>query len=111
MSTTTYRRSYAADKTLGDRIFALLETCFPGIGARRREATLLDVVAKTLPSIDQLMSALAYDIDEIVFYFSPDRFAVEARTEPHRYDGDDYMVRGPFAIEGKPFMVPRSARH
>ncbi len=35
------RRSYADDPTLGDRIFDLLETCFTGIGKRRRVAAQL----------------------------------------------------------------------
>jgi len=50
-------------------------------------------------------------VDEVEFHFSPDRFDVVARAEPFRFDGDYYMVRGPFAAEGVAFMVPPSARH
>jgi predicted N-acetyltransferase YhbS len=41
MSPTSFRRSYSDDPTLADRIFALLETWFTGIGAMRREAAQL----------------------------------------------------------------------
>jgi len=41
MSSAGFRRRYADDPTLADRIFELLETWFTGIGARRREAARL----------------------------------------------------------------------
>jgi predicted N-acetyltransferase YhbS len=41
MSTARFRRSYADDADLGDRIFDLLETWFKGIGNRRRAAAQL----------------------------------------------------------------------
>ncbi|ETX00320.1 MAG: hypothetical protein ETSY1_11645 [Candidatus Entotheonella factor] len=50
-------------------------------------------------------------LDGVEFYFSPDRFEVETHAVAHLVDGDSHlMVRGPFAAEGQPFMVPRSAR-
>ena len=39
MSAARFRRNYADDATLEDRVFELLETCFPGIGNRRRALT------------------------------------------------------------------------
>ena len=41
MSAARFRRNYADDATLEDRVFELLETCFPGIGNRRRECARL----------------------------------------------------------------------
>ena len=41
MSTARYRRSYAADPTLSDRVFGLLETWFTGIAKPRRRAAEL----------------------------------------------------------------------
>ncbi len=72
---------------------------------------LSDVVARELPSLEGLLAQLASPVDEVEFHFSPDRFDVAARPEPFRFDGDSYMVRGPFAAEGEAFMVPPPARH
>ncbi len=41
MPITSFRRSYTEDPKLADRVFALLESWFTGIGARRREAARL----------------------------------------------------------------------
>jgi predicted N-acetyltransferase YhbS len=73
--------------------------------------SLYDVVSTQLPSIDELLAQISAVIDQIEFYFSPDRFDVEARPELHRYLDDHYMVRGPFAAESELFMVPPPARH
>jgi hypothetical protein len=58
-----------------------------------------------------LLSQLPPAIDTVEFHFSPDRFDVDATPELFSFDGDYYMVRGPFAAEGESFMVPPSARH
>lgn len=73
--------------------------------------SLRDVVARTLPSLDALLSEIPAPVERVEFYFSPDRFRSDARPEPHRFDGDYYMVHGPFAAEGDAFMVPPPARH
>ncbi len=72
---------------------------------------LSDVVARELPSLEGLLAQLASPVREVEFHFSPDRFDVAARPERFRFDGDCYMVRGPFAAEGEAFMVPPPARH
>ena len=41
MTTDRFRRNYADDPTLADRVFELLETWFKGIGVRRRDAARL----------------------------------------------------------------------
>jgi len=73
--------------------------------------TLSDVVACKLPTLEALLAEFAHPIDEVEFHFCPDRFEVDARPELFRYDGDCYMVRGPFEAEGETFMVPPPARH
>jgi len=85
--------------------------CFAAFELSGSRLALLDVVARELPSLEALLSAVASAIDTVEFYFSPDRFDVDARREPFRFDGDYYMVRGPFAAEGEAFMLPPPARH
>ncbi len=71
---------------------------------------LFDVVGPRLCTLADIIERLPQPIDEIEFYFSPDRFDVAARAVPHVVEGDYLMVRGAFAVEGQPFMIPRSAR-
>ena len=72
---------------------------------------LFDVVGARLCSLSDIIERLPQRIDAIEFYFSPDRFDIAARAEPHLVDGDsNLMARGAFAPEGLPFMIPRSAR-
>jgi predicted N-acetyltransferase YhbS len=85
--------------------------CFGAFELSGNRLTIRDVVARELPSLDALLSQLAPAIGVVEFHFSPDRFDVEARPEPFQFDGDYYMVCGPFAAEGEAFMVPPPARH
>ena len=85
--------------------------CVAAFEIEGRSLQLLDVVASKIPTIEALLDEVDAPIDEVVFHFSPDRFDVESRPEPHRYDGDVYMVRGPLRVEGELFMVPPPARH
>ncbi len=96
----------------------------PVDGTRRSDLDLLNRLLRTrtpvsnrvavvgeLPSLEELLSQLAKPVEEVEFRFSPDRFAVAARAEPYCFDGDYYMVRGPFAAESESFMLPPPARH
>ena len=85
--------------------------CFAVFELSTTRLVLSDVVARKLPSLEELLCQLAEPVEEVEFRFSPDRFAVDARPEPYRFDGDCYMVRGPFAAEGEAFMLPPPARH
>ena len=85
--------------------------CFAVFELEGRRLALSDVVARELPSIDELLAEIESPTDQVEFHFSPDRFDVDARPEIFRYDSDCYMVRGPFEAEGRPFMVPPPARH
>ena len=88
--------------------------CFAVFERIESRLALYDVIARELPPFDRLLSALSFtvgSVDEVGFYFSPDRFDVDARPELFRYDDDHFMVRGPFGIESDHFMIPRSSRH
>lgn len=72
---------------------------------------LFDIVGTRICPLAAVIGRLPQGLDEVVIYFSPDRLAADVRAFPHIFDGDSLlMVRGSFAVEGKLFMVPRSAR-
>src|SRR5208282_2686701 len=65
---------------------------------------LLDVVASKMPSLDVILSHLPTAIDEIYFYFSPDRLTDKATLEPYLYDNGHLMVYGTWP-RVHPFMI------
>lgn len=74
---------------------------------------LFDVAGPSLPSLAALLDCVPRPISEIIFRFSPDRFAPRAQAVEYLpdYGGPSYlMVRGPLAVEGRPFSLPRSGR-
>jgi predicted N-acetyltransferase YhbS len=75
--------------------------------------TLYDVVGPRIPALDLLLERVPEPISEVELCFGADRLAPSAEAIPYLldHDGPSYlMVRGPFAPEGKPFTLPRSAR-
>lgn len=70
---------------------------------------LLDVVASKLPSLDLILDHLPSEIDEIYFYFPPDRLTDSAIPEPHLYDNGYLMVNGNISCT-KPFMISPLSR-
>ncbi len=85
--------------------------CFAVFELSGSRTTIIDVVARELPPIDELLARIPSHTETVEFYFSPDRFDVAARPEIFRYDQDQFLVRGPFAAEHEHFMVPPPARH
>jgi hypothetical protein len=78
-----------------------------------RTLRLFDVVGPDVPPLVELVGRVPGAVDEAVVYFAPDRLGVDATASPHVLDhgGPSHlMVRGPFAAEGRPFTLPRSAR-
>jgi hypothetical protein len=72
---------------------------------------LFDVVGPRLCSLADIVNRIPQCIDEVEFYFSPDRFKVQTHAVPHLFAGDSHlMVRGSFDAESEAFMIPRSAR-
>ena len=75
--------------------------------------TLFDVVGPQVPTLDEILVRLPGPVETVTLAFTPDRIAPEAEPVPGPFDHDGpsiLMVRGPFAVEGEPFCLPRSAR-
>jgi predicted N-acetyltransferase YhbS len=82
--------------------------------------SVFDLIGTHIPPLQALLDRLPQPIDQVVTYFSPDRLQGEFQAFPHILQdppealggaGPDYlMVRGPFAAEGHPCMLPRLAR-
>jgi predicted N-acetyltransferase YhbS len=85
--------------------------CFAVYEREGAVLALYDVVAREIPPLEPLLGQIGGGIERVVLHFTPDRFDVATEPERFRWDGDHYMVRGPFPLEGEHFMVPRSARH
>ncbi|HEY9668700.1 MAG TPA: GNAT family N-acetyltransferase [Coleofasciculaceae cyanobacterium] len=72
---------------------------------------LFDLVGTQICPLTAVVERIPQHLDEVVIYFSPDRLEANVQAFPHVLDGDSLlMVRGSFAAEGQPFMLPRSAR-
>lgn len=72
---------------------------------------LFDVVARELPSLEEIVARVEADIDRIECYFATDRFEAPMAAERHVLFGDEFlMVRGPFPPEGGAFLLPQPAR-
>lgn len=70
---------------------------------------LLDVIASKMPSLDLILNHLPAAIDEIYFYFSPDRFTDKAVPEPFLYDSGHLMIHGTWP-NVNPFMISPLSR-
>jgi hypothetical protein len=72
---------------------------------------LFDVVGKETPRLSEIAKVIPALIERVEVYFCPDQLGGSLTPESHILGGDDLlMVRGSFPLEGKPFMLPRSAR-
>jgi GNAT superfamily N-acetyltransferase len=72
---------------------------------------LFDVVGKKPPHLFEIVEMVPTPIERVEVYFCPDQLGGNLTPESHILSGDDLlMVRGRFLPEGKPFMLPRSAR-
>jgi hypothetical protein len=84
--------------------------CMELEGARLK---LFDIVGPHMPPLAAVRERIPQRLEEIAICFSPDRLGVEAESTPYLFDHDGpsyLMARGPFAAEGRPFTLPRSAR-
>lgn len=70
---------------------------------------LLDIVAATIPSIEQVVEYLPQDIDDIFFYFPTDRLGITTTVEPYLYDKGHLMVHGTLPAKD-PFMIAPLSR-
>ena len=82
---------------------------------------LLELIGPTIPSLERLLEEMGGEVSEVVTFFPPDRLGPGFVSRPHDLAGGVYsmdrggdntylMVRGPFAAEGLPLMLSRSAR-
>jgi len=70
---------------------------------------LFDIIASTIPSLDLILDHLPTEIEEIYFYFSPDRLSHATTAEPYLYDNGHFMVHGNW-LTLKPFMISPLSR-
>lgn len=76
-----------------------------------KRLNLFDLVGKQIYPLAAIVERIPEPIVMVVIYFSPDCLEADVQAVPHILDGDSLlMVRGSFAAEGTPFMLPRSAR-
>ncbi|MDJ0974776.1 MAG: GNAT family N-acetyltransferase [Planctomycetota bacterium] len=76
------------------------------------EALVLhDLVAASTPAVEAILEHLPERPPALSIEFTADVVAPSLETTPHNLDGNDWlMLRGPLAVEGQPFMLPRTAR-
>ncbi len=55
---------------------------------------LLDIITKKLPSLDLILDHIPAAINEIFFYFSPDRLTDKAIPQPYLYHKGHLMIHG-----------------
>ncbi|ULJ72633.1 GNAT family N-acetyltransferase [Rhizobium gallicum] len=65
--------------------------------------SILDIVASTIPPVDEIVSAIDFNGQQVQVHLTPDRLSWKP-DESHPID-NGYMVRGPFAPEGQAFML------
>lgn len=71
---------------------------------------LFDVVTQHSLALTDILKHIPDPVEEVILYFSPDRFKIQAQAIPYVLDDTCLMVRGEFAAAGQPLMLPRSAR-
>lgn len=64
---------------------------------------ILDILASSIPTIEEIISAIDFDGERVEVWLTPDRLSCHP-DEWHPFD-NGYMVRGPFAPEGNAFML------
>ena len=69
---------------------------------------LFDVIATKMPSLDLILNHLPAAIEEIYFYFSPDRFTDQALAVPYLYDNGHLMVHGKWLCRNPLMISPLS---
>jgi hypothetical protein len=64
---------------------------------------ILDIIAPRIPSVDEIISAIAFTGQQVEVHLTPDCFSLQTYEKQPIDNG--YMVRGPFAPEGHAFML------
>jgi len=72
--------------------------------------SLFDIVGPKVCSLAEILRRVPEEVRRVEIHFSPDRLAAPTPA-PAKYDCNDLlMLRGPFPPEGRPFMLPPTAR-
>jgi predicted N-acetyltransferase YhbS len=79
-----------------------------GSGPTGVRLRVLDVVGRSIPPLAALLNGLGARPDRVEVCFPPDRLAWDGSPQPCA-GRDVLMVRGPFAADGEPFMLPPTA--
>lgn len=75
-----------------------------------RTLRIYDLVARRLPPLEALLARIGGHAERIELFLTPDRLQADG-LRPEPLPGDDHlMVRGPFAAEGQPLILPPLAR-
>jgi GNAT superfamily N-acetyltransferase len=64
---------------------------------------ILDIIAPRIPSVDEIISAIAFTGQQVEVHLTPDCLSLQTYEKQPIDNG--YMVRGPFAPEGHAFML------
>jgi predicted N-acetyltransferase YhbS len=86
-----------------------------------RALRLYDLVGPVVPPLGAVLDAIQEPVDRVVAFFAPDRLGATWEAVPHDLEGGEtslepgirntvLMVRGPFAVSGRPLMLPRPGR-
>lgn len=70
---------------------------------------LFDIVARKIPSLDLVLDHLPAEINEIYFYFSPERLTDKASAKPYLYDNGHLLVHGTWPYD-QAFMISPLSR-
>lgn len=70
---------------------------------------LWDVVAKKIPSLEEILDHFSSPLENIYFYFSPDKLVRDAKAEPYLHDHAELLVHGSLLAE-HPFMIAPLSR-
>jgi GNAT superfamily N-acetyltransferase len=70
---------------------------------------LYDIISNKIPSLDVILEHIPAEINDVYFYFSPDKLTDEATAEHYLYDNGYLLIHGAWHLS-KPFMVSPLSR-
>ncbi len=77
---------------------------------RDRTLRLYDLVARDIPPLEAVVARVGEDVDRVEIHLTPDRLRAGDTLPIPKPPGDYLMVRGPFAVEDRLFILPPLAR-
>jgi GNAT superfamily N-acetyltransferase len=83
---------------------------FVVFGRQADALVLLDVVARELPTLEQVLERVGRIVGEVRFGFTPDRLGEIGSLRHRPLEGDVFMIRGRWPAVTRPFRYPLLAR-